>query len=92
MNGWNQSFHPVDSLQFVQALLSALLSLVGDLGVVDGGLQSSCNIVGVLVGVIRASLDVPAVVFVVDNLTGVLLGLFGSVWSLISTNLKLPRP
>lgn len=69
----------INYLHLVEALLSALLRLVRNLRVVECSLQATCDIVGVLVS--RVLLDVTAVKLIVEDLTGVLLGLFGGVSS-----------
>ncbi|KAF2442964.1 hypothetical protein P171DRAFT_53369 [Karstenula rhodostoma CBS 690.94] len=53
----NPEFIRAHALKTVQVLLSTLLGLIGDLGVVDDSLQSSCNVVRVP-AFVRTRLDV----------------------------------
>jgi hypothetical protein len=67
-------------LLLTQPLLSALLSFVGGVGIVQGSLEASSDIVGVLVSAGgRNSVGVTTVLDFLEHLLGVLLGLVGSV-------------
>ena len=67
-------------LLLTELLLSALLSLVGGIGVVQSSLEPSSDVVGVLISTGRRhSVGITAVFDLLKDLFGVLLGLVGCV-------------
>lgn len=71
---------PKSSLQLSEPLLSTLFGLVRDVGVLQSSLEATSDVVGVLVLVAgRFGGNLAAVLEVLENLLGVLLGLIRGV-------------
>jgi hypothetical protein len=67
-------------ISLVELLLRALLRFIGGVGVVQRSLETPSDVVGVLVTAgRRRRLDLAAVLSILEDLTGVLLGLVGRV-------------
>lgn len=70
-------------LHVSKPLLGALLGFFRDIGVVESSLETTGNVVGVLVSAVGGhGLRVTAVLNLLEDLLGVLLGLIGGVWGM----------
>lgn len=71
----------LSGLQLSKPLLGALLSFVGDIGVLQSSLEATSNVVGILILVAGGlGRDFAAVLEILEDLLRVLFGLVRSVW------------